>query len=61
MKKKKQYAGETTHFSLGGTIAKTMTENFKEIKVACSSIFMRIFMTKFITDSWGMIDKTDGF
>ena len=42
------------HFGQGGTIIRTMTENFREMKVACNNIFMNIFIAKAITDSWGM-------
>ena len=31
-----------------------MIENFREIKVACSNIFMSIFIAKAIADSWAM-------
>ena len=42
------------YFGLGETITRTMTENFREMKVACNSIFKRIFKMRVITDSWGM-------
>ena len=42
------------HFGQGGTITKTMTENFREMIVACNNIFMSIFIVKAITDYCGM-------
>ena len=38
-----------------------MTEKFREMKVACNSIFMSIFIAKIITDSWGIFDETADF
>ena len=42
------------HFGLDGTITRTMTENIREMKLACNSIFMSIYIAKVITDSCGM-------
>ena len=51
---KKQYVGETTDAFQGGTITRTMIENFREMKVACNNVFMSIFLAKLITDFWGI-------
>ena len=33
---------------------RTTTENFREMKVACNTIFMSIFIVKVIVGSWVM-------
>ena len=55
------------HFGLGGTVTRTMTENFREMKVGCNRILMNIFIEKVITDSqemflyYNIIDKVNYF
>ena len=53
------------HFGQGETIAITMTEDFREMKVPCNSIFLNIFLSEshsgFLWNaSVSLIDKFNG-
>ena len=38
------------YFEIGGSITRTMTENFREINITCNNIFISIFIAKVIID-----------